>query len=131
MSPAEIDIVLQADPKTVRVVPWAAEPTAQVIHDCFYSDGRRVMMAPRHVLRHVLELYAQRGWEPVVAPELEFYLIEPNIDADYPAQAAGRAVPAAPNPGASPTASPRSTNSIRCSTTSMPSARRRTSRSTR
>ena len=84
MSPAEIDIVLKPDTKTVREVPWAAEPTAQVIHDCFYSDGRRVTMAPRHVLRHVLELYAQRGWEPVVAPELEFYLIEPNIDADYP-----------------------------------------------
>ncbi len=84
MSPAEIDIVLKADPRTVRVVPWAPEPTAQVIHDCFYSDGRRVTMAPRHVLRNVLELYAQRGWEPVVAPELEFYLIEPNIDADYP-----------------------------------------------
>ena len=83
MSPAEIDIVLKADPKTVRVVPWAAEPTAQVIHDCFYSDGRRVSMAPRQVLQHVLELYAERGWEPVVAPELEFYLVEPNIDADY------------------------------------------------
>ena len=41
-------------------------------------------MAPRHVLRNVLELYAQRGWEPVVAPELEFYLVEPNNDADYP-----------------------------------------------
>ena len=84
MSPAEIDIELKADARTVRVVPWAAEPTAQVIHDCFYNDGRRVTMAPRHVLRHVLELYAQRGWDPVVAPELEFYLIEPNIDADYP-----------------------------------------------
>src|ERR1700728_4664104 len=32
MSPAEIDIVRNADPKTVRVVPWAAEPPAQVIH---------------------------------------------------------------------------------------------------
>src|SRR6202789_3239156 len=84
MNPSDIDIVLKADPHTVRVVPWAAEPTAQVIHDCFYSDGRRVMMAPRHVLRHVLEVYDQRGWEPVIAPELEFYLIEPNIDADYP-----------------------------------------------
>jgi glutamine synthetase len=84
MSPAEIDIVLKADARTVRVVPWAAEPTAQVIHDCFYSDGRRVTMAPRHVLRHILELYAERGWDPVIAPELEFYLIEPNIDADYP-----------------------------------------------
>jgi glutamine synthetase len=84
MSPAEIDIVLKPDTKTVREVPWAAEPTAQVIHDCFFQDGRRVTMAPRHVLRHVLELYAARGWEPVIAPELEFYLIEPNIDADYP-----------------------------------------------
>ncbi len=84
MSPAEIDIVLKADANTARRVPWAAEPTAQVIHDCFYSDGRRVTMAPRTVLRHVLELYAERGWEPVIAPELEFYLVEPNIDADYP-----------------------------------------------
>ncbi len=83
MSPEEIDIVLKADPKTVRVVPWAAEPTAQVIHDCYYSDGRRVTMAPRQLLQHVLELYAERGWQPVVAPELEFYLVEPNIDADY------------------------------------------------
>jgi glutamine synthetase len=40
MSPAEIDIVLKPDSRTVRVVPWTAEPTAQVIHDCFYSDGR-------------------------------------------------------------------------------------------
>jgi glutamine synthetase len=97
MSPAEIDIVLKADPKTVRVVPWAAEPTAQVIHDCFYSDGRRVTMAPRQMLQHVLELYAERGWEPVVAPELEFYLVEPNIDADYqlkpPVGRSGRAEP--------------------------------------
>ncbi len=90
----------------MRRVPWAAEPTAQVIHDCFYSDGRRVTMAPRHVLRNVLELYAQRGWEPVVAPELEFYLVEPNIDADYPLKPpvgrSGRAEPAG-----SPTASRR------------------------
>src|SRR6202049_125492 len=97
MSPAEIDIVLKADPKTVRVVPWAAEPTTQVIPDCFYSDGRPVMMAPRHLLRHVLDLYAQRGWEPVIAPELEFYLIEPHIDADYrlkpPVGRSGRSEP--------------------------------------
>jgi glutamine synthetase len=84
ISPSEIDIVLKADPKTTRVVPWAAEPTAQVIHDSYYSDGRPVTMAPRYVLRHILDLYEQRGWKPIVAPELEFYLVEPNIDADYP-----------------------------------------------
>ena len=84
MSPAEIDIILKPDPRTVRRVPWAAEPTAQVIHDCYYANGRRVKMAPREVLRYVLDLYAARGWKPVVAPELEFYLVEPNVDADYP-----------------------------------------------
>ena len=84
MNPSDIDIVLKADPKTVRVVPWAAEPTAQVIHDCFYGDGSPVTMAPRYVLRRMLELYEAQGWEPVVAPELEFFLVEPNIDSDYP-----------------------------------------------
>ncbi|HTG76155.1 MAG TPA: glutamine synthetase family protein [Steroidobacteraceae bacterium] len=84
INPSEIDIVLKADPKTLRVVPWAAEPTAQVIHDSFYGDGRPVTMAPRYVLRHILDLYAQQGWRPIVAPELEFFLVEPNVDADYP-----------------------------------------------
>lgn len=84
INPSEIDIVLKADPSTIRVVPWAAEPTAQVIHDCFYSDGRPVTMSPRYVLRSVLDLYAAQGWEPVLAPELEFFLVEPNIDSDYP-----------------------------------------------
>ena len=84
ISPSEIDIVLKADPSTIRVVPWAAEPTAQVIHDCFYGDGRPVPMAPRYVLRRVLDLYSSHGWEPVIAPELEFLLVEPNIDSDYP-----------------------------------------------
>jgi glutamine synthetase len=82
--PSEIDVDLIGDPKTIRVVPWAAEPTAQVIHDCFYDDGRPVPMSPRYVLRRVLDLYAARGWQPVVAPELEFFLVEPNIDPDYP-----------------------------------------------
>lgn len=84
INPSEIDIVLKGDPNAVHVVPWTAEPTAQVIHDSFYSDGRPVTMAPRYVLEHVLELYRARGWEPVVAPELEFYLVEPNTDSDYP-----------------------------------------------
>jgi len=84
ISPAEIDIVLKGDPRAVRVVPWAAEPTAQVIHDSFYSDGRPVTMAPRYVLQRILDLYSQKGWDPVVAPELEFFLVEPNTDADYP-----------------------------------------------
>ncbi len=40
--PAEIDMVARPDPDTMRMVPWATEPTAQVIHDCFYQDGSPV-----------------------------------------------------------------------------------------
>ncbi|MCU0976154.1 MAG: glutamine synthetase family protein [Steroidobacteraceae bacterium] len=84
INPSEIDIDLVGDPNSIRVVPWAPEPTAQVIHDCFYDDGRVVPMSPRFVLRRVIELYAAKGWRPVVAPELEFFLVDPNVDADYP-----------------------------------------------
>ncbi len=82
--PSDRDMVLRADEHTIRLVPWAADPTAQVIHDCFHADGNPVTTTPRYVLRKVLDLYREHGWRPVVAPELEFYLVKRNADADYP-----------------------------------------------
>ncbi|ANF57483.1 glutamine synthetase family protein [Halotalea alkalilenta] len=81
---AELDMQLIADPGALFLVPWAEEPTAQIIHDCLYMSGEPVEISPRYVLRRVLDLYAARGWEPVVAPEMEFYLVKTNTDADYP-----------------------------------------------
>ncbi len=75
---------LRADPTTVRIVPWAADPTAQVIHDCYDREGKLASFAPRSVLRRVCGLYADEGWNPVVAPELEFYLVARNTDPDMP-----------------------------------------------
>lgn len=84
IKPTDRDMHLRPDPTTVRIVPWATDPTAQVIHDCYDREGLLVPFAPRSVLRHVCNLYAQRGWEPVVAPELEFYLVARNTDPDVP-----------------------------------------------
>jgi glutamine synthetase len=83
---AEGDMVLKPDMSTARAVPWAKEPTVQVIHDLFNRDGSPVNIAPRNVLKQVVGLYTQRGWKPVVAPELEFYLIKPNLDPNEPIQ---------------------------------------------
>jgi glutamine synthetase len=83
-NPIERDMELVPDTQTLGFVPWASEPTAQVVHDCYYLDGEAVDLAPRHVLKRVLELYAARGWTPVVAPEVEFYLVKTNRDPDYP-----------------------------------------------
>ena len=78
------DIFLKPDPSTVRAVPFASDPTAVIIHDCYHFDGKAVEVSPRQVLRRVLDFYRQHGWTPVVAPEVEFYLVKRNADADYP-----------------------------------------------
>ena len=84
ISPNDMDMHLRPDPSTVRIVPWAVDPTAQVIHDCYDKNGQLVPFAPRSVLRRVCELYAAEQWKPVVAPELEFYLVARNTDPDMP-----------------------------------------------
>ena len=81
---ADTDIFLKPDFSTLTTVPWAHDPTAQVIHDAYHPDGRPVEESPRQVLRRVLSLYEAKGLKPVIAPELEFYLVEKNIDPDYP-----------------------------------------------
>lgn len=78
------DLIFRPDFSTLAVVPWASDPTAQVIHDAFHKDGQPFEIAPRNVLKRVVQLYADRGVKPVVAPEMEFYLVKPNIDPDYP-----------------------------------------------
>ncbi len=84
VDPTDKDMQLRPVPESVRLVPWATDPTAQVIHDCFDHEGKLVPFAPRSVLRHVCDLYEAEGWDPVVAPELEFYLTARNTDPNTP-----------------------------------------------
>ncbi|MGH6908229.1 MAG: glutamine synthetase, partial [Aestuariivirga sp.] len=88
VSDSAIDIYMQADVETIRFVPWYTEPTAQVICDAFHLNDEPVLISPRHVLKRVLQLYTDKGWRPIIAPELEFYLVKKNLDPDYPLDAA-------------------------------------------
>ena len=78
------DLNAVPDLDTLRIVPWATDPSACVIHDCYFPSGEPVDYAPRQLLRSILGLYAEKGWRPEVAPEVEFYLVQRNIDPDYP-----------------------------------------------
>ena len=78
------DLKLMPDLSTLSVVPWEEDPTAQVICDLVHQDGRCVEFTPRNVLKRVVAAYAERGLRPVVAPEIEFYLVRKNPDPDYP-----------------------------------------------
>ncbi len=82
--PTDGDMIYMPDLSTLTVVPWASDPTGQIIHDAFYKSGEPVPTAPRTVLRNVLKQYEDLGLRPVISPELEFYLVKPNKDPDYP-----------------------------------------------
>ena len=83
---ADIDFYCVPDENAVFIVPWAVEPTAQVIHDTFDKMGDPVDLSPRNVLKRVLNLYQSKGWKPIIAPEMEFYLTKRSDDPDYPLQ---------------------------------------------
>ncbi|WP_199154139.1 glutamine synthetase family protein [Chromobacterium sp. ASV23] len=83
-SVADPDMKLIPDASTLRPVPWNREPTAQIIHDCYSFDGQAVDLAPRNVLKRILKLYEDKGWKAVIAPEMEFYLVEIQPDEDLP-----------------------------------------------
>ena len=76
----EPDMVLKPDLATATAAPWATDGTLQVIHDPYDQKGDPIGFAPRNVLKRVVDLYKKKGWTPVVAPEMEFYLVGRNID---------------------------------------------------
>lgn len=82
--PNDGDMILTPDLSSRRQVPWATDPTALIIHDAHFADGEPNEMAPRQLLKKICGLYNHHGWQAIVAPELEFYLVKKNIDADYP-----------------------------------------------
>lgn len=82
----ESDILLKPDLRTATAVPWSADVTMQVIHDVVDIEDKPIGMAPRNVLKRVVDLYAAEGWVPIVAPELEFYLTKPNPNPDNPVE---------------------------------------------
>ncbi len=83
-NPTDIDVILRPDLNTIRNVPWYEDPTAQVICDAVNLNGTNVINSSRTVLKKVLKLFDELGYQPIVSPEVEFYLVKPNPDSDYP-----------------------------------------------
>lgn len=80
----EPDMILIPDYSTATAAPWTADGTLQVIHDAFGTNGEPIQFSPRNVLKRVVALYEAEGWTPVVAPEMEFFLVAPNTDPAKP-----------------------------------------------
>ena len=87
INPTDVDMQARPVEDSIRLVPWAKDPTAQILHDCLDLDGKPIAVAPRYILQRVLELLDENNWKAIVAPELEFYLAISNTDPNQPLEA--------------------------------------------
>ena len=72
----DADGVLFPTERGFMPMPWLEAPTALLPIWMFREDGRPFEGDPRHALRAVIDRFRARGLNPVVAMELEFFLID-------------------------------------------------------
>lgn len=76
------DRICRPVPGSLRPVPWQQRPMAQLLLTMEDAKGGTFAANPREVLKRVLQRFAERGLTPVVAVELEFYLLDGELGAN-------------------------------------------------
>ncbi len=69
-------------PGSLALTPWQGADSATALLSMHELDGRPCALDPRAILRRVLDRFAADGLTPVIACELEFYLIDAMRTAD-------------------------------------------------
>ncbi|MDE3029828.1 MAG: glutamine synthetase, partial [Paracoccaceae bacterium] len=72
----DADGVLRPTERGFMPMPWLEAPTALLPIWMFRENGQPYEGDPRHALANILNRYKARGLTPVVATELEFFLID-------------------------------------------------------
>jgi glutamine synthetase len=72
----DADRVAWPAPGTLTPAPWLGDDVAQLITSLYELDGTPNDLDPRHVLRGVMDRFAADGLTPVVACEIEYYLVD-------------------------------------------------------
>lgn len=75
------DGICEADIDTLVRVPWAKRPTAQVLLSLREVSGEPCENDTRFLLKRLMERFASHGLTPVLASEMEFYLLREEDDA--------------------------------------------------
>ena len=68
-------------PGTLVSCSWTEAPTAQVLMNMRNEDGTPSAVDPRNVAARVIDKFSELGLTPVIAFELEFYLLDKKRDA--------------------------------------------------
>ena len=64
---------------SLAITPWSNRQTAQCLVSMEDSNGKPIFADSRHILNSVIKKFNQLGLKPVIAPELEFYLIDKHL----------------------------------------------------
>jgi glutamine synthetase len=67
---------------SLKRAAWIGVPTAHLLLSLWEFDGRPYIGDPRHVLASVVGRLQADGYVPVVAAELEFYVVDPTRGPD-------------------------------------------------
>ena len=92
----DADRSMKPIPGTLVKTPWGGDKAAQFLVDFYELDGTPHDLDPRHVLGRVIDRFADDGMTPVLAVELEFYLLSPRWSREgkpRPARAEGGRTP--------------------------------------
>lgn len=76
LSVGDPDGAVIPDRRSLTALPWAPEGSKQVLATMFEFDGTPSFMCPRAILAALLKRFDERGLTPVVATELEFYVVQ-------------------------------------------------------
>ncbi|WOI56278.1 glutamine synthetase family protein [Palleronia sp. LCG004] len=80
----DADGICEHTGRALSLVNWTARPTALAQLWVRQEDGRPFMGDPRRALAAVVDRFAELGLTPVVATELEFYIVDPSADMPQP-----------------------------------------------
>ena len=76
------DLIARPDMTTMTTLPW--EPgVASCLADLEPAEGGAAIPDPRGALRRVVEDLRESGLDPIVGPELEFFLLRPDPAAKH------------------------------------------------
>ncbi|MBT5202432.1 MAG: hypothetical protein HOL98_03155, partial [Gammaproteobacteria bacterium] len=76
-NPKDEDLIMKPDWATYRSTPWKQGEVGQVICQALDKNGKALPYDSRNVLKAIISRFEERGLTPIVAPELEFYLLDP------------------------------------------------------
>ena len=73
------DAICRPVSSSLANTPWNSRNTAQCLVSMEDGNGEPIYADPRHILSSVLDRFNKLNLKPVIAPEMEFYLIDKQL----------------------------------------------------